>query len=59
MSSNQNKKINFYGNDPSAVEVPLKETKYTVNNIPQKWNIDNNSNNINLFNPGTFDFQCC
>jgi hypothetical protein len=59
MSSNQNKKINFYGNDPSAVEVPLKETKYTVNNIPQKWNIDNNSNNINLFNPGTLDFQCC
>jgi hypothetical protein len=50
-------KINFYPNDPSAMEAPLEQIPYEKENIQLKWNIQGPSPSIGLYNPDTLEFQ--
>jgi hypothetical protein len=51
--------INFYSNDPSAGDAPLKRVPYQISNLPQKWEIVGNPVNPGLYDPNTPEFQTC
>jgi hypothetical protein len=63
MSSNGQKLVNFYPNDPSASDVPLEQVPYmTLNKLEVdgiKWKIQGDVPDIGLYKPGTSEFQFC